>query len=213
MRGFVAANDKLGTIVISFRGSHNFLNWVENLNICKVDSDVPNAPSDVRVHSGFQNTWSAVRSQTLAALETLHAAHPTYSLTFTGHSLGAAVATLAAIDLVSTNSYPASSITLITQGEPRIGNAAFGAYVRSFPFAGVYRGVHYNDIVPHLPPESFGFSHHAGEEWIDAGDKTVWCDDGEHGGEDTDCANTTPPWLSASAHMVYFGVAMGGGSC
>lgn len=47
--------------------------------------------------------------------------------------------------------------TVFTYGQPRVGNDAYYSYYKSI--IGEYRVVHYADIVPHLPPESFGFHH------------------------------------------------------
>lgn len=50
--------------------------------------------SGCEVHSGFNSAWDAVSTDLLAKLKVLRAAYPTYSITFTGHSLGAAIATI-----------------------------------------------------------------------------------------------------------------------
>lgn len=47
-----------------------------------------------QVHSGFHGAWNAMADDAMSAVQTLLAEHPTYSVTFTGHSLGAALATL-----------------------------------------------------------------------------------------------------------------------
>lgn len=46
-----------------------------------------------KVHSGFHGAWDAMADDVMDALQTLVATYPTYSVTFTGHSLGAAIAT------------------------------------------------------------------------------------------------------------------------
>lgn len=50
--------------------------------------------SGCEVHSGFHAAWDAVSTDVFAKLTTLRTAYPTYSVSFTGHSLGAAVATI-----------------------------------------------------------------------------------------------------------------------
>ncbi|KAJ3173815.1 hypothetical protein HK101_011026 [Irineochytrium annulatum] len=181
MQAFAGVNDALQTIVVSFRGSSDFLNWVNNLNLIKADSPFPSAPSDVKVHSGFLNIYNALRSRVRSTLTNLKAANPSYSLTITGHSLGGAVASLYAADLV--NLFPSTSIGLYTMGEPRVGNKAWYSFYSGLNLKGVYRGVNYNDIVPHLPPEFMSFNHHAQERWVDAGGVLDDCDDGANNGE------------------------------
>ena len=50
-------------------------------------------------HAGFLGSWTAVKSQVESVLASATADYPSYKLVATGHSLGAAVATLAAADL------------------------------------------------------------------------------------------------------------------
>lgn len=46
------------------------------------------------VHSGFHGAWDEMADTVMATVQSLVAEYPTYSVTFTGHSLGAAIATL-----------------------------------------------------------------------------------------------------------------------
>lgn len=52
-------------------------------------------------------------------------------------------------------------------GLPRCGDAAFATWFnQNVGGQGpAYHAVHYHDIVPHLPPELFGFHHVATEVW------------------------------------------------
>lgn len=46
------------------------------------------------VHSGFHGAWDAMSDTVMSTVQELVADNSGYSVTFTGHSLGAAVATL-----------------------------------------------------------------------------------------------------------------------
>lgn len=46
------------------------------------------------VHSGFHGAWDNMADTVIETTQSLVAAYPTYNVTFTGHSLGAAIATL-----------------------------------------------------------------------------------------------------------------------
>jgi len=72
--------------IVAFRGSHNLVNWVTNL-----DSILTDCTSGGRVHEGFQKALDPVWER----LESLLATGSS-PLFFTGHSRGAALATLAA---------------------------------------------------------------------------------------------------------------------
>jgi len=92
--------------------------------------------------------------------------YPNARLAVTGHSLGAALATLAAIDIVE---IAQKNITFLYNfGSPRVGNPEFAQnFDKMFPH--MYRVVNYKDIIPHLAPEnSLGleYYHVATEVWL-----------------------------------------------
>jgi predicted lipase len=93
--------------------------------------------------------------------------NPTASILITGHSLGAALATMAAIDIKNKIKIAASKITFYTFGSPRVGNQAMANYIfHLYPNGAYQRVTHYNDIVPHVPPrEVFGNIHSGNEVW------------------------------------------------
>ncbi|KAI9343260.1 Alpha/Beta hydrolase protein [Zopfochytrium polystomum] len=215
-QAFVAVSEDLQSVVVAFRGTYEPQNYLEDLNFATVDFDLPPGVArhrpNARIHSGFYLYWQSIRKDTLAAAARLAERYPDYTLLFTGHSLGGAVATLAALTAAAGNATAAARIALLTVGAPRIGDAGFAAAVAAAGFASSVRAVNYDDVAVHLPPRAFGFRHGgAAEVWIDARGDAVACDDG--GAEDRECANSVPPWVSASAHLVYDGVVFGGAAC
>jgi predicted lipase len=81
------------------------------------------------------------------------------------HSLGGAQALLAGMDLYQREKrLTATNLSIYTVGCPRVGNPAFAYYVDStgIPFS---RSVNNRDIVPHVPPQAFGFLHPGVEAW------------------------------------------------
>jgi hypothetical protein len=96
--------------------------------------------------------------------------------------LGGALATLAVPDL---KDLYGNIHSLITFGEPRVGNPSFSQYYSSVIES--LRVVHYADMVPHNPPASFGFLHQGHEIWYDKSMKTYKvCTEGES----TLCSNS-----------------------
>jgi len=83
----------------------------------------------------------------VAAVNSAKAANPSYTVVVTGHSLGAAVATIAGAYLRSIG----ISCDLYTYGSPRVGNEDFAKYVSSTSQGSTSRITHFNDPVPHLP--------------------------------------------------------------
>lgn len=99
-----------------------------------------------RVHEGFELALDSVWPEVLPELTKLDC--PVF---YAGHSLGAALATLAAARRRPQAAY--------AFGSPRVGNEQFAAAFRS---AALYRVVDDTDAVTDLPPEWMGFRH-AGE--------------------------------------------------
>jgi hypothetical protein len=94
-----------------------------------------------------------------------------------GHSLGGAVAQIAALDsLNALNELNMEKIEIITIGSPRVGNRAFSEWASGIFKNKHKRVVNQDDLCPHLPPTSVNFMHASNEIWImnDEGD-TVEC--------------------------------------
>jgi len=99
----------------------------------------------IEVHRGFKEALDSVWQQIEPELDALNC--PVF---FTGHSLGAALATLAA------RRRPPQA--LYTFGSPRVGDVDFAAALSSFE-AHNHRVVDDQDIVVQVPPEELGFIH------------------------------------------------------
>lgn len=108
-------------------------------------------PGGARVHRGFRDSESALFQSVRTWLATLGGSR----IVVTGHSLGAAMATLLAARL--------QGAVLVTFGSPRVGDSGFAAL-----FAGraVRRYVDCCDGVTTVPP-NVGYKHLSGERYID----------------------------------------------
>ena len=103
--------------------------------------------------------------------------HTSASLLITGHSLGAAIASMAAVD-IKRKIKSSLIIKFYTFGSPRVGNDVFADYAMTLYPNGTYsRVTHHNDAAVYLPnPPVF---KHFGNE--------VWYQDGKQGYEE--CEN------------------------
>ena len=135
--GFVARSDVL--TVLAFRGteSDKFADIISDAEILQADNE-----AGTRVHAGFKKSYEIVKPDIAAFL-----AARTTPLLITGHSLGAALATLAAVDTV-----PAG---LITFGSPQVGNATFKQLFDSRQIPAVRRFADCCDLVTRVPPARF----------------------------------------------------------
>lgn len=104
------------------------------------------------IHEGFAEALNSVWGS--ISMELSRLACPVF---FTGHSLGGALATLAAARRAPK--------ALYTFGSPRVGNAAFAASLAATP---VYRVVDDEDIITTVPPEALGFRHAGAEQRLTA---------------------------------------------
>ena len=160
--GFVAYNSEQNKIIVSFRGTNgaDITNWITNIVYYRVQYfEVAGS----QVHSGFFTAYRAISYQMLEGVRTLFAAHPSADIVLTGHSLGAALATFAALDIKRSIPTFKNQFTFYTFGSPRIGNQVFADYVMTL-FPNLYsRVVHYTDLVAHMPPKDMGFAHSGNE--------------------------------------------------
>ena len=139
--GFVAKNPAQGLTVLAFRGteSNKFDDLISDLDTLQRDFR-----DGRRVHTGFLKAYGPLVQQRVTTLLQDREG----SLLVTGHSLGAALATLAALDTNPT--------ALITFGSPRVGDAQFA---RLFNGLTVHRFVNCCDVVARIPPEQFDHGH------------------------------------------------------
>ncbi|ORZ31296.1 Alpha/Beta hydrolase protein [Catenaria anguillulae PL171] len=211
---FIALRPSHSQIVVTIRGTKTLENWWDNLTGLK-RSPLPvyltnltqaEGGQDATVHSGFVDSYRPLRAPLQLALRTLlqglsPAANTSdWSLVFTGHSLGGAVATLAALDLAAADfAVERSRIRLVSFGMPRMGNVQFANLVDRVLAGRVARVVEENDLEPHLPPMWSGYRHFSGERYVtgEQGARSVKACVGQ---EDDTCSNARVPWLSKDRH-------------
>lgn len=132
--------------ILAFRGTENVQDWKTNL-----DGGFTALRDGVLVREGFADAWISVFDEVKNWAARMRGRDPEFRLRITGHSLGGALATVAALDLAPHS----DKITLVTFGAPRCMH-------RSTPLhnqINAYRVVNNNDIVPRVPPESAGYNH------------------------------------------------------
>ncbi|MCA9683305.1 MAG: lipase family protein [Myxococcales bacterium] len=137
---WVGSNERL--IVVAFAGT-NFSEIQDLLN----DADArPVAGYGGKVHAGFKRAYEAVRASLLAALGEHRGGEQ--ALWITGHSLGAAVASLAAVDLLAQGQ---SLEGVYTFGQPRVGDDDFVAGYQRALGDRSYRLARVTDPIPGAP--------------------------------------------------------------
>lgn len=117
-----------------------------------------------KIHQGFANSWNDLRRDTLATVASAMQTHPNFKLVITGHSLGGAIATIAAGELRSQQYH----CDLYTYGSPRVGNAVYANFISNQQqlLGREFRVTNLDDPVPRLPPMLLGYRHTNVEYWI-----------------------------------------------
>ena len=106
----------------------------------------------------------------------LAAKYPSYDIWVTGHSLGGALASIAASEMIARGEIVADRVKLYTFGQPRTGDVTYaaahdrivscsvGCFIDLFKVPTSYRITHESDIVPHMPCENCeDYFHHKSE--------------------------------------------------
>ncbi|KAJ7051985.1 alpha/beta-hydrolase [Mycena amicta] len=218
IQGFIARDDHRKELVVALRGSASITDALLDASILLVPFLTPGVklPPGARVHAGFLAAWDTVAPQITAALAAQRRLHTGHRLVTVGHSLGGALATLAAVSLLQI--FPASPILDQTRtysyGAPRAGNAAFAEWVNAEFGARAFRVVHTNDGVPTMIPTSLGYHHHGIEYWqhLDPPEPgtTLQC---SASGEDPCCSASIPSGGVTPAHATYLGITVGTPFC
>mmetsp|Transcript_1338 Transcript_1338/g.2168 ORF Transcript_1338/g.2168 Transcript_1338/m.2168 type:complete len:287 (+) Transcript_1338:84-944(+) len=196
--GYVGYYPDDNEIIIAFSGTNPFdiQEWIDDLDFLKMDYPYCDG---CNVHEGFYKTYLSVSDQVWNLTSAYLSEHPSATVTCTGHSLGAALASHCAADL-SYKGIAATMTTAYTYGMPRVGDEAFEKwYIETVP--GTFRVVHRKDPVPRMFPQNMGFHHMAYEVFYEK-DKNDWklC---SIEGEDETCANQYTVSLDVLNHLDY----------
>jgi hypothetical protein len=215
--GYIALDHGKQRVVVAFRGTYSIANTVVDLSTVPQEyipypddedgetdgtMDTATKCTNCTVHMGFHRAWTHTRNRILDDLLKQTLLYPHYQLNLVGHSLGGAVAALAALDLQGRGFHP----VVTTFGEPRVGNKGLVDFIdERFNLKAkdgddeddtdndtdlTYRRVtHIDDPVPLLPLSEWGFAMHAGEIYISKSSLSPDLDDLQHchGDNDRDC--------------------------
>jgi triacylglycerol lipase len=143
-----------GVALLAFRGTEkNLTDWTTDAKFELVDATAHGLPG--KIHHGFAAALESVWPALLTALNGLK--NQRVLLHVTGHSLGGALATLAALRLTRLRTLPVQSVH--TFGSPRVGDETFATAFDAALAGRAYRIVNNEDLVTRIPPRETGYKH------------------------------------------------------
>lgn len=151
-QAFLACDDE--KIILAFRGTEpdRLEDWVADARIRKTAGPFGD------VHRGFFWALTNIMADVEDALEEFRDPKRPQTLWVTGHSLGAALATLATASL-KFREQPVVVNGLYTFGKPRAGSEKFAEKFNSVLKSRTFRFVNNNDLVTRVPPSVMDYSH------------------------------------------------------
>ncbi|XP_052160613.1 phospholipase A1-II 1 [Oryza glaberrima] len=171
-------------VVVAWRGTIRMVEWMDDLDISLVPASEivrPGSADDPCVHGGWLSVYTSAdpesqynkqsaRYQVLNEIKRLQDMyeHEETSITITGHSLGAALATINATDIVSNGYNKSCPVSAFVFGSPRVGNPDFQKAFDSAPDLRLLRIRNSPDVVPNWP--KLGYSDAGTELMIDTGE-------------------------------------------
>uniref|UniRef100_A0A914ENU3 Fungal lipase-like domain-containing protein n=1 Tax=Acrobeloides nanus TaxID=290746 RepID=A0A914ENU3_9BILA len=205
--GFTAVSHTDGAIILAFAGSQTTQQIFMQGGYTIFYPKVIFAGGNVNYYfwNGMNSIWTnGMEDDFTNLIQT----YPSYEVWVTGHSLGAAEASLAAALISSLNYTTPDKIKLITFGQPRTGDLGYSNnYPILVPYA--YRVVHRQDAIAQLPPKEFlGYLHHKSEVWYNnnmaVGLNYTVCNEAES----NDCSDGNTANLSWDDHNYYFNTSV-----
>lgn len=161
--GVCWSNSNTRTLIFSFRATQTSNEIQEDLNSWQIDIDTgdvidkntDDTDSKPLVHYGFYSVMNSYKNHILKLIYE----HKPKHVYFTGHSLGAAVATLYAYEVSKYRSYNSTydfsfidDINFYNFGSPRVGNSVFKDKLLQFELCKAqFRVVNSYDLITELP--------------------------------------------------------------
>lgn len=150
--------------ILVFRGTQRTAEWLGNVYAVQRPYLDPNTGAEVGlIHEGFRRIADSIIDP--LAVDAVKQINPNKPCYVSGHSLGAALATLLALDIALKVPALQPKLQVYVYASPRVGNPEFvRQYAKILP--NTYRITNLADLVPTMPPTKLRAEFvHVGEEW------------------------------------------------
>ena len=150
--------------ILVFRGTQRMAEWLGNVYAVQRPYLDPNTGGELgMIHEGFRRIADSIIDP--LAVDAVQKINPNKPCYVSGHSLGAALATLLALDIALKVPALQPRLQVYVYASPRVGNPEFvRQYAKILP--NTYRITNLADLVPTMPPTKLRAEFvHVGEEW------------------------------------------------
>ncbi|HIK43254.1 MAG TPA: lipase [Leptolyngbyaceae cyanobacterium M65_K2018_010] len=160
--GFLLESD--ADSILAFRGTQRTAEWLGNIYAIQQDYINPNTGESLgRIHTGFRRIADSIIDP--LAVDAVKQINPNKPCYVSGHSLGAALATVLALDIALAVPTLQPNLQVYVYASPRVGNPEFvRSYAQILP--NTFRITNLADPIPTMPPTKLRAEFvHVGEEW------------------------------------------------
>ncbi len=160
--GFLLESDDDSILV--FRGTQRTAEWLGNVYAVQQNYLNPNTGESLgRIHTGFRRIADSIINP--LAIDAVQQINPNKPCYVSGHSLGAALATVLALDIALAVPVLQPNLQVYVYATPRVGNPEFArSYAQILP--NTFRITNLADSFPMMPPTKLRAEFvHVGEEW------------------------------------------------
>jgi len=170
-RFFISSDTQSQSIIVAHEGTDptEFLSLLNDAKVAQVAMDskrFPKAAQGSLIHDGFQDAQGRSSDDVISTVQSALKSTGFTRVLTTGHSLGAAIATLDALMLKMT--LPSNiEVDSVVFGLPRVGNQQFADMVDSM-FPTFTHVTNQADPIPIVPPHILNFQQPSGEVHINS---------------------------------------------
>lgn len=160
--GFLLESDQDSILV--FRGTQRIAEWIGNIYVVQQDYLHPRTGAKLgRIHQGFRGIADTIINPPV--VEAIRQINPNKPCYVAGHSLGASLATLLALDIALAIPKIQPNLQVYAYAGPRVGDPEFArSYAKILPNSFLVTNL--ADLVPLLPPTKLQREFvHVGEVW------------------------------------------------
>ncbi|WFD26520.1 hypothetical protein MNAN1_001503 [Malassezia nana] len=170
-------NSKSLGLVLSFQGTSptDAKGWIEDFSFLFSYPDERirgKIESGSLVETGFQVAYMGLADAVIGGIKETTRKYNKSNITVVGHSLGAAIAEIAAVHIATV--WDDMLDRAIVFGLPRVGNVHWANSVDKLMKGRFYYVFNGNDITGRVPPRVFGYQHPSGQIWINPASSSHW---------------------------------------